>query len=97
MLIDESGHSQRHFQLRRLPTLRSLASEVLLLDKLFPKNPTTAHHRYRDLDLTEPRVIEQPAAAALLLRREVMEDVGAFDESFAPAWFEDVDYCRRLA
>jgi GT2 family glycosyltransferase len=26
-----------------------------------------------------------------------MDDVGAFDENFAPAWFEDVDYCRRLA
>jgi len=97
LLIDESGHSQRHFQLRRLPTLRNLASEVLLLDKLFPRNATTAHYRYRDLDLTEPRPIEQPAAAALLLRREVMDDVGAFDENFAPAWFEDVDYCRRLA
>src|SRR5688500_17630348 len=97
LLIDESGHSQRHFQLRRLPTLRNLASEVLLLDKLFPRNATTAHYRYRDLDLTEPRPIEQPSAAALLLRREVMDDVGAFDENFAPAWFEDVDYCRRLA
>jgi hypothetical protein len=97
LLIDESGHSQRHFQLRRLPTLSNLASEVLLLDKLFPKNATTAHYRYRDLDLTEPRPIEQPAAAALLLRREVMDDVGEFDERFAPAWFEDVDYCRRLA
>jgi GT2 family glycosyltransferase len=97
LLIDESGHSQRHFQLRRLPTLRNLASEVLLLDKLFPKNSTTAHYRYSDLDLTEPRPIEQPAAAALLLRREVIDDVGAFDERFAPAWFEDVDYCRRLA
>lgn len=97
LLIDESGHSQRHFQLRRLPTLGNLAAQVLLLDKFFPKNPATAHYRYHKLDLTEPRPIEQPAAAALLIRREVMEDVGAFDEAFAPAWFEDVDYCRRLA
>ena len=97
LLIDESGHHQRHFQLRRLPTLGNLAAQVLLLDKLFPKNPTTAHYLYRGLDLTEPRPIEQPAAAALLIRREVMDDVGAFDESFRPAWFEDVDYCRRMA
>jgi len=97
LLIDESGHSQRHFQLRRLPTLANLAAQVLLLDKFFPKNPTTAHYRYRDLDLTEPVQIEQPAAAALLIRRDVVEDVGPFDEGFAPAWFEDVDYCRRLA
>lgn len=97
LLIDESGHEQRHFQLRRLPTLGNLAAQVLLLDKFFPKNPTTARYRYRDLDLTEPRPIEQPAAAALLIRREVMDEVGPFDENFAPAWFEDVDYCRRLA
>ncbi|MEO8378895.1 MAG: glycosyltransferase family 2 protein [Acidobacteriota bacterium] len=97
LLSDESGDSQREFQLRRLPTLRSFAAELLLLDKLFPKNSATASYRYRDLDLTEPRRIEQPAAAALLLRREVVEEIGPLDEQFAPAWFEDVDYCRRLA
>jgi N-acetylglucosaminyl-diphospho-decaprenol L-rhamnosyltransferase len=97
LLIDETGGSQREFQLRRLPTLSTLASEVLLLGKLFPENATTARYRYRDLDLTEPRRIEQPAGAALLLRKSVVDEVGPLDEQFAPAWFEDVDYCRRLA
>lgn len=97
LLVDEGGDSQREFQLRRLPTLRTLASEVLLLDKLFPQNGATAHYRYRDLDLTQPQRIEQPAAAALLIRRDVFEEIGPLDEQFAPAWFEDVDYCRRLA
>lgn len=97
LLIDESGDSQREFQLRRLPTLGALAAEVLLLDKFFPGNRATANYRYRDLDLTKPQRIEQPAAAAMLLRREVVEEIGPLDEQFAPAWFEDVDYCRRLA
>ncbi|HUP61227.1 MAG TPA: glycosyltransferase family 2 protein [Thermoanaerobaculia bacterium] len=97
LLIEEDGTDQREFQLRRLPTLGTLAAEVLMLDKLFPRNPATARYRYRDLDLTEPRRIEQPAAAALVLRRTVVDEIGAFDEQFAPAWFEDVDYCRRLA
>jgi N-acetylglucosaminyl-diphospho-decaprenol L-rhamnosyltransferase len=97
LLIDERGGSQREFQLRRLPTLGSLMAEVLLIDKVFPRNPATARYRYHDLDLTEPRRIEQPAAAALLLRRETVEEIGPLDETFAPAWFEDVDYCRRLA
>jgi N-acetylglucosaminyl-diphospho-decaprenol L-rhamnosyltransferase len=97
LLMDDGGNEQREFQLRRLPTLRSLAAEVLLLDKIFPKNAITSRHRYRELDLTEPRRIEQPAAAALLLRRSVLDEVGTFDEQFAPAWFEDVDFCRRLA
>jgi N-acetylglucosaminyl-diphospho-decaprenol L-rhamnosyltransferase len=97
LLIDERGGSQREFQLRRLPTLGTFMAEVLLIDKLFPKNPATARYRYHDLDLTVPRRIEQPAAAALLLRRETVDEIGPLDEEFAPAWFEDVDYCRRLA
>jgi N-acetylglucosaminyl-diphospho-decaprenol L-rhamnosyltransferase len=97
LLEDESGDSQREFQLRRLPTLRTFAAEVLLFDKLFPRNRTTAHYRYRDADLTHPIRIEQPAAAAFLIRREVFDEIGPLDERFTPAWFEDVDYCRRLA
>lgn len=97
LLMDDGGDSQREFQLRRLPSLGTFMAEVLLIDKLFPRNPATARYRYHDLDLTAPRRVEQPAAAALLLRRETVEEIGPMDESFAPAWFEDVDYCRRLA
>jgi GT2 family glycosyltransferase len=97
LLSDEAGDSQREFQLRRLPTLATLISEAFGIDKLFPDNAMTARYRYRELELTHPQPVEQPAAAALLLRREVFAEVGPLDERFAPAWFEDVDYCRRLA
>lgn len=93
---DDGGGSQREFQLRRLPTFRGLLSEIFAFGKLLPKNRATAHYRYRDLDLTTPQRVEQPAAAALLIRRDVFEEVGPLDERFSPAWFEDVDYCRRL-
>lgn len=33
---------------------------------------------------------------ALLLRRSALDVVGAFDESFYPAYYEDVDLCGRL-
>ena len=49
--------------------------------------------RSRTLDGTE---VEQTAAAALLVRRKAYLDVGGFDERFYPAWYEDVDFCRRL-
>lgn len=96
LLEDESGDSQREFQLRRLPTLQSFAFELLLIDRLLPRNRATAHYRYHDLDLTTPCRVEQPAAAAFVIRRSVVDAIGPFDERFEPAWFEDVDYCRRL-
>jgi N-acetylglucosaminyl-diphospho-decaprenol L-rhamnosyltransferase len=43
-----------------------------------------------------PLQVEQPAAAALMIRRDAYEDVGDFDEQFFPAWYEDVDFCQRL-
>ena len=40
--------------------------------------------------------VDQPAAAALMVRRDAFEEIGGFDEQFFPAWYEDVDFCRRL-
>ena len=97
LLADERGNSQREFQLRRFPTVMTFAVDVLAIDKVWPSNPVSAAYRYRDIDLTHPRPVDQPAAAALLFRREVFDELGPLDEQFFPAWFEDVDYCRRLA
>lgn len=97
LLIGSDGLPQREFQLRRLPTLASLAADLLLVSRLFPSNRVTMHSGYRNLSLDQPIAVEQPAAAALLIRRSVIDRAGAMDERFAPAWFEDVDYCRRIA
>jgi GT2 family glycosyltransferase len=43
-----------------------------------------------------PIPVEQPAAACLLVRCSTLDEIGGFDERFYPAWFEDVDLCRRL-
>jgi len=97
LLEDDRGNSQREFQLRRFPTYLTLAVELLAIDKLIPNNPVTASYRYRDLDLSRPQIVDQPAGAALVIRRSVFDEIGPLDEQFFPAWFEDVDYCRRLA
>ena len=97
LLVGDDGETQRDFQLRRFPTARSLVSDALLFDELHPKNRASAVYRYAEADISVPIAIEQPAGAALMLRREVVERIGPFDERFHPAWFEDVDYCRRIA
>jgi GT2 family glycosyltransferase len=40
--------------------------------------------------------VEQSAAAAILIRRDAFTAIGGFDERFYPAWYEDVDFCKRL-
>jgi GT2 family glycosyltransferase len=97
-LVDESGRPQDGFNVRRFPTLATWAADLLLVDKLWPGNPVTRRYEARDLDLDGPHPVDvdQPAAACLLLRRDVVVGLGGFDEGFAPAWFEDVDLCRRL-
>lgn len=95
LLVGADGEPQRDFQLRRLPTMTSIATDLLLVDHIAPGTQVSAD--YKQLELDAPHPIEQPAAAAMLMRREVMDQVGALDERFEPAWFEDVDYCRRMS
>src|SRR5262249_17052150 len=40
--------------------------------------------------------VGQVAAAAMMIRREPYKGTPVFDERFSPAWYEDVDFCRRL-
>ncbi len=90
------SEAQNDFQLRRLPSWPQAARELLLLDKLFPKSRALRRERYADCDREQPFAVEQPAAAALAVPRPKLIGVGGFDESFVPAWFEDVDLCARL-
>ena len=71
---------------KRFPTVGSLALENLGLRSPAGTGVVPA---------TTQRV-DQPAAAALMIRRAAFDAVGGFDERFYPAWYEDVDFCLRL-
>ena len=70
--------------------------QLFFVNRLFPGNRGFLRERYLDRDRSVPFDVEQPAAAALLVRRDVFEKVGGFDPVFAPAWFEDVDLCAKI-
>ena len=84
LLIGADGSSQHRWQLRRLPGPGRLALGL-------PGRPAFA------VPPTVATPVAQPAAACWLLRREVWTALDGLDPAFAPAWWEDVDFCARLA
>lgn len=84
LLEDPDGVSQHRWQLRRLPSVPRLGLG-LCGAPAFSRPPSRLEE------------IAQPAAAAWLLRRSIWDALGGLDPSFAPAWWEDVDFCARLA
>jgi GT2 family glycosyltransferase len=85
-LVGPDGHSQHRWQLRRLPSGVTLLWQALLV----PAGGGAGG---------EPAAgsrVEQPAGAALAIRRRDLLELGGMDERFHPAWFEDVDLARRM-
>lgn len=85
LLRRPDGASQHRWQLRRLPGPTRLAAG-LPGAPAFPGGPPQ-----------QPATVAQPAASAWLVRRGVWSALDGLDEAFAPAWWEDVDFCARLA
>jgi GT2 family glycosyltransferase len=96
-LVSASGIPQVGFMFRRLPTPSALILEALLLNRVWPNNPVNRYYRALDVPIDSAIPVEQPAGAFLMLRREIWDELGGFDEDFHPLWFEDVDFCRRVA
>jgi hypothetical protein len=95
VLTDAEGRPQTGFTIRRIPAPAALVFELLGLNLLWPSNPVNRRYRYFDRDLGSGGPVEQPAGAFLMVRRDVWERLGGFDERFHPIWFEDVDFCKR--
>ncbi len=84
LLIGPDGAPQHRWQLRKLPGCLSLALGM-------PGSPACGHPP------EQPRPVEQPAASCWLVRRGVWDALGGLDPAFVPAWWEDADFCARLA
>ncbi|MBI4472928.1 MAG: glycosyltransferase family 2 protein [Acidobacteria bacterium] len=84
------GYVNEKYLPREFPTVGALVLENLGFRRHSPPC------KGGECSTTEAVPVDQPAAAALMVRRDAYEEVGGFDEQFYPAWYEDVDFCLRL-
>ncbi|MCS7266130.1 MAG: glycosyltransferase family 2 protein [Armatimonadetes bacterium] len=64
------------------------------LGRLFPKNNFVRRYLLTDFSYEEVREVDWVSGAAMLVRRELLEQIGLLDEKFW-AYCEDVDLCWR--
>ena len=89
------GDMQIQKNCREYPTLRNIFCQEFLLNTLFP---TIACFRGRDMtwfDHNSVMEIEVLSGCFLMVRREVIDQVGLLDEQFF-FYSEDVDWCKRI-
>src|SRR5215211_5361776 len=85
----------RQLTVRAFPTLWRLATEYLFLRKLAPRSRALNAFYAGGLDLSRAQKADWVMGFAMLVRREALEEVGGFDESFF-MFSEETDVCRRL-
>jgi GT2 family glycosyltransferase len=92
-LLESNGAVQR--SCRQFPTFFGMLYELLGLSKLFPDQEKFRQYKMLDWNHDDERQVDQPEGACLLLRRQVIEEVGVLDEGFFML-FEEVDWCYRI-
>ena len=79
---------------RGFPTPVAALAYFSGLSRLFPKNPRFASYLMTHFDEDQTHEVDAVSGSCLLLRREVMDQIGLLDADIY-AYGEDLDYCVR--
>jgi GT2 family glycosyltransferase len=92
-LLNEDGTLQR--SVTSFPTVLTELWTTLGLDRAFPRHPVFGHYKLTHWAMDDLRPVDALMGACLLVRREVVEHTGLFDEQFF-MYSEEVDLCYRI-
>ena len=80
---------------RRFPRPMAALFRSTILGRIFARNRWTDEYLMADFDHARPAEVDWVSGAAMLIRRQALEQVGLLDEGFF--WgSEDVDLCKRM-
>lgn len=95
LVFDSSGRPQ-HGAKRQIPGLIAAFFYFSGLSRLFPQSATLNRYAERHTPVLEEREVGSVSGAFMLVRRDVFDLVGGFDERFF-LYAEDMDLCKRIA
>ncbi|MBI1908089.1 glycosyltransferase family 2 protein [Candidatus Uhrbacteria bacterium] len=79
--------------IRRFPTLIDQVLILLKAPHVVRRLPWVDHYMMRDADPLATQDVDSIMGAFMMIRREVIDRIGMFDERYF-IWFEEVDYCK---
>lgn len=92
-LLNSDGTLQP--SVRRFPNFKVAFYRYTFLKKFGFFAGEDARHKMADFDFHRELSVDQPAGAALLIRRNVLEEVGGLDPNYF-LFYEEVDLCKRI-
>ena len=78
-----------------IPTPSIAFWKLLGLNRLFPKSKIFGRYNLTYLDENDTYPVEAISGSFMMIKREVVEQVGLLDETFF-MYCEDIDYCHRI-
>jgi GT2 family glycosyltransferase len=94
-VLESDGVTISPWCARRDPQPWDVFCEYAFLTRLFSGQRLFARYVMGEWDHASDREVESLTGACLLVRREVIEQTGGFDEQFF-MYGEDLDWCRRI-
>jgi GT2 family glycosyltransferase len=80
---------------RTFPKYWDMFCELFLFSKIFPMSKIFARWKMNYFNHNELAEVQQPMAAALMIKKNVMDKVNGFDERYK-MFFNDVDLCKSI-
>lgn len=93
LLLNEDGSIQH--SIRNFPSYWTMYCEFYLLAYIFPKSKIFGKWKMKYFDYSHSEDVNQPMAAAFMVRKSILNTIGMMDERFE-MFFNDVDLCKRI-